>query len=140
MRFLSFHCDHFWYQTTEKSRSPLLEELNEQNKEGKLEDVLVLLISVEKEDESNPEILKESLKEVENIIDQIHVSNFVLLSFAHLFGRLSSPQFALDLLKKMEKHLKSKNYKVLRPPFGWFNEFELKAKGHPLSRMSRRII
>ena len=32
-----------------------------------------------------------------------------------------------------------KRYKIIRPPYGWFNELELKAKGHPLSRISRRI-
>jgi len=35
--------------------------------------------------------------------------------------------------------LKLKNYSVLRLPFGWFNELEMKAKGHPLSRISRII-
>jgi threonyl-tRNA synthetase len=36
-------------------------------------------------------------------------------------------------------NLTEKGYNTLRPPFGWFNEIELKAKGHPLSRISRII-
>jgi threonyl-tRNA synthetase len=35
--------------------------------------------------------------------------------------------------------LKLKGYFVLRLPFGWFNELEMKAKGHPLSRISRIV-
>ena len=138
MRFLSFHCDYFQYETTEKSRSPLVEELTNQNHEGRLEEVLVLLISVEKQDETNPDVLKDALSVIFKIQKQLKVSRFVLLSFAHLFGELSSPSFALKILKQLESKL-AENNEVLRPPFGWFNEFSLKAKGHPLSRMSRRV-
>ncbi len=139
MRFLSLHCEYFRYTTTKKSRSKLLEELNEDNRQGDIENCLVLLISVEKQDESNPPLIEKSINEIEQIISQLKVSNIVLLSFAHLFGKLSSPEFGLKTLKSLEKELKDKGFNILRPPFGWFNELELKAKGHPLSRMSRIV-
>ena len=63
----------------------------------------------------------------------------VLLSFAHLFGELSTPEFGYYAIRKLEEMLNDSGFKVLRPPFGWFNELEFKAKGHPLSRISRKI-
>lgn len=138
MRFLSFHCDYFSYTTTKKSRSKIIEELTEDNKEGRLEEVVLLLISIEKQDEEDVDFLQKAVAEIENITSQLKVKNLVLLSFAHLFGELSSPKFGFQSLIDLENLLKGK-YTILRPPFGWFNELELKAKGHPLSRMSRRI-
>lgn len=138
MRFLSFHCDYFGYKTTNKSRSKIIEDLTDENREGRLENVVVLFISVEKQDESDPNVFQEFAKQVDDISSQLKVNNIVLLSFAHLFGELSSPEFGFKALVQLEKLLKEK-YTVLKPPFGWFNELELKAKGHPLSRISRKI-
>ena len=139
MRFLSFHCEYFNYKTTKKSRSKILEDLTDDNKEGGLINTLVLFISIEKQDEINQGFLENGIIEIENIINQLNVKNIIILSFAHLFGSLSDPKFGFESLKNLEKKLLEKKYTVLRPPFGWFNELELKAKGHPLSRMSRMI-
>ena len=38
-----------------------------------------------------------------------------------------------------DRQIASTGFTVIRPPFGWFNELEMKAKGHPLSRISRII-
>ena len=139
MRFLSFHCEYFRYQTTDRSRSSVFEELTVKNKEGSLENVLVLFISIEERDETNTNFLKKTLKEINLLSSQLKVRKIILLSFAHLFAELSSPKFALSSLKKLENILINEGYEILRPPFGWFNELEMKAKGHPLSRVSRRI-
>ena len=139
MRFLSFHCEYFKYKATKRSRSGVYEELTDDNKEKSVENAIVLFISVEKQDENNPSFIEKSIFEIEKIIKQLKVSNVVILSFAHLFGKLSSPEFGLTALKKLTSILKEKGLTVIRPPFGWFNELEMKAKGHPLSRISRII-
>ena len=139
MRFLSFHCDYFAYEATKKSRSKLIEDLNDSNRERRLENVIVLFISIEKQDEENSLFLAKAMIEIEKIVIQLKVTNVVLLSFAHLFGELSTPSFGLESLKTLESLLITKGYTVVRPPFGWFNVLELKAKGHPLSRMSRKV-
>lgn len=138
MRFLSFHCENFRYKTTKRSRSSIFEELNDNNKENELDNVLLLFISVEKKDEDNPDFLQKAVFEIEKITKQLKITNIVLLSFAHLFGKLSNPEFSLKSLIDLENILNEK-YVILRPPFGWFNELEIKAKGHPLSRISRKI-
>ena len=139
MRFLSFHCDYFRYTVKKKSRSNIIEELTEQNKEGSMENVIVLFISVEKQDESNPKYMINTLKEIEKIATQLKVSNIIVLSFAHLFGELSDQNFGFKALKELQNELNKRDYHTIRPPYGWFNELELKAKGHPLSRISRKI-
>jgi len=131
MRFLSFH--------TKRSRSKIFEELTEENRENGFENVIALYISVEKRDEDSTEFIPKAIKEIEKIANQLKVSNVIVLSFAHLFGELSNPEFGLKALKILEKKLVENGFNVLRPPFGWFNELELKAKGHPLSRISRKI-
>ena len=98
MRFLSFHCEYFKYSTTKRSRSKIFEELNNENKENSMKNVVVLLISIEKQDETNPNFLEKAVLEIQKITKQLKVSNIVLLSFAHLFGELSSPEFGLKSL------------------------------------------
>jgi threonyl-tRNA synthetase len=139
MRFLSFHCEEFKYKATKRSRSEVFEELTDDNKQNGVKNAIVLFISVEKQDENNPSFIEKSISEIEKIIKQLKVTNIVILSFAHLFGQLSSPEFGLKSLKKLTSILEEKGFTVIRPPFGWFNELELKAKGHPLSRISRLI-
>ena len=139
MRFLSFHVDYFRYRVTEKGRSKVIEEILEGNKENQVDNALVLFISMEKSDEVKTEIIEKGIIEIEKITNQLKVSTIVILPFAHLFGKLSSLEFAFESFKKIETLLKLKDYSVLRLPFGWFNELEMKAKGHPLSRISRIV-
>ena len=122
-----------------KSRSKLIEDLSDNNQIGELENCLVLFITVEKRDEDNTDLISHALIEIEKVTSQLKITNIVILSFAHLFGKLSTPEYSFNSLKDLEMNLKEKGYNTLRPPFGWFNEIELKAKGHPLSRISRII-
>ncbi len=139
MRFLSFHVDYFRYKVTKKGRSKIIEEITENNREAQIKNALVLFISTEKRDEENPEFLEKGIVEIEKITAQLKISNIVIVPFAHLFGQLSTLEFAFMSFKKIESNLKLKDYSVLRLPFGWFNELEMKAKGHPLSRISRIV-
>ena len=136
MRFLSFHVDYFRYKVTKKGRSKVVEEITEDNREAQIKNALVLFISTEKRDEENSEILKKSIIEIEKITNQLKISNIVIVPFAHLFGQLSTIEFSFEFFKKIELELKMMDYSVLRLPFGWFNELEMRAKGHPLSRIS----
>lgn len=139
MRFLSFHVDYFWYKVTKKGRSGLVEEITDSNKENRVVDAIILFISIEKQDETSLNLIDKSVLEIEKITKQLKVSNIVLLPFAHLFGQLSSLEFAFKTLKEINNKLIDNGYSTIRLPFGWFNELEMKAKGHPLSRISRII-
>jgi threonyl-tRNA synthetase len=139
MRFLSFHVDYFRYKVTKKGRSKVIEEITEENKENQVKNALVFFISMDKSDETSPTILEKSVNEIEKITKELKISNIVIVPFAHLFGQLSSLEFAFESFKNLESLLILKSYSVLRLPFGWFNELEMKAKGHPLSRISRIV-
>jgi len=139
MRFLSFHVSYFWYKVTKKGRSSIIEKITEENKENQVENALVLFISMEKRDEASQRLIKRGIIEIEKITTQLKISNIVIIPFAHLFGQLSTLEFAFESFKEIESILKLKGFSVIRLPFGWFNELEMKAKGHPLSRISRTI-
>lgn len=67
------------------------------------------------------------------------MDTIVIHPFAHLFGDLSSPEAAVEILTLIEEGLAQLGFKVLRTSFGWFNTLEMRAKGHPLSRIARQI-
>jgi len=112
------------------------EELSETDKKEKIvKEALVILTAVEKGDSSAKELV-ENIKDLEK---QVKAENVVLYPYAHLSPNLSSPDVAVEILKQAEKELvKAKLFKqVVRAPFGYYKEFELKCKGHPLSELSR---
>ncbi len=63
----------------------------------------------------------------------------MIFPYAHLAPALSSPDIALLILKGLESSLAKESYIVKRAPFGWYKEFELKAKGHPMAEQSLSI-
>jgi len=139
MKILSLHCDYIKFKPLKKAlRQP--EELSERRQgEIVVDNPLVLMIAVEKQDESNPDLIKRLIKEVKELAKQVKVDKLVLYPYAHLSPSLSKPDFALKTLEEAEKKLK-KDFKIIeRAPFGYYKEFELKVKGHPLSELSRDI-
>jgi threonyl-tRNA synthetase len=103
-------------------------------------EALLVLASVEKSDEMAPTaVATKAADEIAGLAHTLKTQTIVLHSFAHLFGELSSPQTAIEVLKATESHLRQKNFKVIRTPFGWFNTLDIQAKGHPLSRVARTI-
>ena len=139
MRFISFHVNSFWYKVTKKGRSSIIEKITEDNREKRVEEALVLFISMEMQDEKNTEILERAIVEIEKITNQLKITNIVIIPYAHLFGKLSTLEFAFESFKSIESLLKTQGFSVSRLPFGWFNKLDMKAKGHPLSRISRKI-
>ncbi|MFA5723806.1 MAG: threonine--tRNA ligase [Candidatus Pacearchaeota archaeon] len=140
MKILSLHCDYIKFKPLKKAlKEP--EVLDEKRKENiEVTDPLVIFTAVEKQDETNSNLLSEYIKNIEDLIKQVNATNIVLYPYAHLSSSLSRPDFALKTLESAEKELsKNKKYKITRAPFGYYKEFELKCKGHPLSELSRSI-
>lgn len=132
------HVDYFISTITEKGRSKIIEDAS--SKTIRVDESLLVLASVEKQDEANPEnISKKAVEEISRLAKQLKINTIVLHPFAHLFRELSKPEIAISTLKLIEGSLAKSGFKVIRTPFGWFNTLELKAKGHPLSRVSRMV-
>ncbi len=138
MRVLIWHVDSFVCRVTEKGRSPIVESMGEP--ETRVSESLLVLTSVEKADEHAPGIVAErAAKMLSEHARKLNVNAIVLHSFAHLFGELAAPEIAIQVLKDTGARLGAEGFVVKRTPFGWFNELEIKAKGHPLSRLARVI-
>jgi threonyl-tRNA synthetase len=138
MRFLAWHVDHFKCRITERGRSPLVEEYDDP--ETVAEDALLVLASVERGDEAAPETVAErATAEIAAHAAGLKVGTIVLHPFAHLFGQLSRPATAVRMLQMVEDGLRARELEVIRTPFGWFNTLDIRAKGHPLSRVARIV-
>jgi len=135
MRFISLHCDYIRFRTLKKALKQI-PDLDEKDKKGESKNCLVILVAVEKGDSKKN--VSEFVKNIKEISEQVKTKNIVLYPYAHLSSNLSNPNTAIEFLKEAEKKLK-KIFKVLRAPFGYYKEFELKVKGHPLSELSREI-
>jgi threonyl-tRNA synthetase editing subunit len=101
----------------------------------------VVFAASEAADEATPEqVAERAATAIEDIAGRLGVREIVLHSFAHLFvERLSSPAAAKQILDATERLLRERGYGVEQTAFGWFNRLEMRAKGHPLSRVARKV-
>ena len=139
MKILLLHVDYIKFKPLKKALRSV-EPLSEKNKQGgDVKEALVVLSAVEKSDSDVKSVVKKLVEEVKDVASQVKAKNVVLYPYAHLSSNLSSPEIAVKVLESAEKELK-KSFKVVRAPFGYYKEFELKVKGHPLSELSREIV
>src|SRR3989344_8210300 len=139
MKILSLHTDYIKFKPLKKALKNIEALTDEDKKEKHIDEALAVMTAVEKTDEHNiKKIVEKLVEEIENIAKQVDVKNIVLYPYAHLSSNLASPEHAVNALIEAEKLLEKK-FKVWRAPFGYYKEFELKVKGHPLSELSREI-
>ena len=136
MKILTLHVDYINFKPLKKALKGI-DTLSEKDKKGrKVKESLVVLTAVEKGDSVDTSV-KELVKNVKDIAKQVKAKNIVLYPYAHLSNTLASPEVAAKVLDETAKSLKG--FKVTKAPFGYYKEFELKVKGHPLSELSREI-
>jgi len=137
MRLLIWHVDSFLAEPTERGRSKIADAAP---KAVSVSDGLVVFAACEKRDEPEPEAVAErAMAAIVEVAKQLGARAVVLHSFAHLFVELSSPQVARQVLDRIQAMLAEQGYAVEQSAFGWFNRLEIKAKGHPLSRVARQV-
>ncbi|MFZ5955330.1 MAG: threonine--tRNA ligase [Nanoarchaeota archaeon] len=138
MKILALHCDYIKFKALKKAiKNP---ENLKSKEEVEVKEPLGVFVAVEKSDESNKkEIIELLLTNITDIKEKVRAEKIVLYPYAHLSSSLSTPDFALEVLEETEKELKKKKVNVYRAPFGYYKEFELKCKGHPLAELSREI-
>ncbi len=138
MKLLSLHVDYIKFKPLKKALKKIAPLTDKEKEGGHVKDALAILTSVEKTDSDVGKVVNEFVKNVKEIAGQVNVKNIVLYPYAHLSNNLASPEKAIEVLEKAEKKLK-KYFNVTRAPFGYYKEFEMKVKGHPLSELSREI-
>jgi len=139
MKIISLHVDYIKFKPTKKALKSI-EKLKDKEKEEKeVKDCLAILTAVEKND--SKKTVKKLVKEIKKISEQINLENkkIVLYPYAHLSSNLGSPDKATELLEETKKELKKEKFDVVKAPFGYYKQFELKCKGHPLSELSKEI-
>ena len=137
MRILQLHVDYIEYIPIQKEiddAEPLVEKFK-----MRLENIVVILISVEKGDENLA--INDFLNETKEYLDKIKCNSVLLYPYAHLSSNLENPKKALNFLIKIENELRE-NYKdfnlvVYRAPFGWTKQLEFRVKGHPMAENSK---
>ncbi|MFZ5646926.1 MAG: threonyl-tRNA synthetase editing domain-containing protein [Bacillota bacterium] len=138
MRFVMIHVNSFSSTITEKGRSKVVEPPDP--RETRVEEAIVVLLSVEAGDEENPDgVAEEAASEMEKNAHNLKVKTIVLHPFAHLFARLGPPESAPGIMDRVKEILRGKGFEVIRTPFGWFNTLQIDAKGHPYSRVARIV-
>jgi len=138
MKFLSLHVDCIKFKPLKKALKQAQALSEKEKKGGEVKEALAVLTAVEKGDRNAEEVVKRFVENVREIAGQVKAKNIVLYPYAHLSSNLAAPEVAIDILGKAEKELK-KYFNVVHAPFGYYKEFELKVKGHPLSELSREI-
>jgi threonyl-tRNA synthetase len=139
MKTLNLHVDYIKFKPLKKALKSIGELSEKDKKEKEVKEALVVLTAVEKWDNDIPLIVKKLVENVKDISSQVKTKNIVLYPYAHLSKDLGNPETAEKILEKAEEELIKEKFKVTRAPFGYYKEFELKVKGHPLSELSREI-
>jgi threonyl-tRNA synthetase len=137
MKVLALHSDFIEYEITKETS--MAEELPEELKKDRMEEVLAVFTTVESIDEDNPYIVDDAASNIADIADQVNTARIMIYPYAHLSSDLASALKAVPILKSLEKTLTNMGYTVKRSPFGYYKAFTLKCKGHPLSELSRSI-
>ncbi|MGB9786546.1 MAG: threonine--tRNA ligase [Infirmifilum uzonense] len=137
MKLLLIHAKSFEYEAREKALEGA--EDIDGRRVGKAENALVVFVTVEEGDSSDPGVVSAAVREIEDVFRRVKASEVVVYPYAHLSENLASPGEALAILKSIESQLSEKGLKTQRAPFGWYKRFALDCYGHPLSELSRSI-
>jgi len=138
MKILFLHVDFVKFKPLKKALKSI-GELSEKEKEEKIvKEALVVMTAVEKTDSDTKKIVAKLVENVKDVAKQVKTEKVVFYPYAHLSKDLASPEHAIEIMDEAEKELK-KSFSVVRAPFGYYKELELKVKGHPLSELSREI-
>lgn len=136
MKIITLHCDYIKFKPVKKALNSA-EKLSEKEKEEtQVKESLVILTAIEKNDSEKE--LKEAIESIKKTAAEVKTETLVLYPYAHLSSNLAPPETALKLLKEASSLLQ-KDFKVTKAPFGYYKQFELKCKGHPLSELSKQF-
>ncbi|MCD6537342.1 threonine--tRNA ligase [Candidatus Bathyarchaeota archaeon] len=134
MKILQLHSDFIEYQPIEREIASA-EEC--ERKPCRLEELVVLFVSVEKGD--TIQTGRKAIDDVKVFLNRIKANRILIYPYAHLSGDLASSYEALEILKDMESYAKGLGIETYRAPFGWCKAFTISVKGHPLAEQFRSI-
>ncbi|MCG7840816.1 MAG: threonine--tRNA ligase [Methanomassiliicoccales archaeon] len=138
MRTLYIHADFMEFEV--KKPTPVAEPIDDQDKTGRMEEVLVAFITVEKKDQDRVEaVASQASRDIMETAEKVGAERIMLYPYAHLSPDLSDAETGKHVLRDMEVIISGAGWPVHRAPFGWYKAFKISCKGHPLSELSREI-
>jgi threonyl-tRNA synthetase len=136
MRALYIHADSMEFESKDKTK--VAEDIPSGFHNGRMEEVLVVFITVESNDEDKiAQVAKEASADILATKEKVGAERIMLYPYAHLSSDLAKPKASVQMLDEMKRIIGSSGAEVTRAPFGWYKAFEIKCKGHPLSELSR---
>ncbi len=141
MRLLLIHSDGFGFQTKSKVPGAMAEEVpDDEHKLEINEKVLVVYITVEKNDEKDTEKATElSCTEIEKLAKELGETRIVVYPYAHLSTDLAPSKVAIKILNDMKNRLQKDGFETYKTPFGWYKSFQINCLGHNRAESLRSI-
>ncbi|MCE4620543.1 MAG: hypothetical protein F7C33_05910 [Desulfurococcales archaeon] len=135
MKILLIHAEELWYKT----HKPAIKNPPDPPGEFQAENAAVVFVSVEKGD--GERAVDEASKEIVKYAGETVKADWIVIyPYAHLSSNLEKPRRAHSILVRLENKVRELwNGNLHRAPFGWYKEFRLHGKGHPLAELSRSI-
>ena len=139
MKLLLIHASRFWWRIRGVARGLRIRDEPGPG-EADFKDVIVVFTAIERGDtEAREHVIKEAVDAILELSERVKCSSIILYPYAHLTTELAKPGEALELLRELEDALRKSGLSVARAPFGYYKEFLLHCKGHPLSEAFRDI-
>ena len=135
MKLLLFQAQKFYW----KSFSKTLDDVPEQDVAETVNDTVVVFLHAEAEDEAKARLETKVVKNIKWLANKRKLKNIVLHSFTHLSSSTASPEFAQDLLNRLDKRLADTGYQVWQTPFGYFCEWDLAVYGDSLAKVFKEL-
>jgi threonyl-tRNA synthetase len=131
MKILQLDVDNITYLPV-KPEAKLYDDVKKE--EVSLDDILVLLISIEKGD--TIVMADKAMEDTKNFLEKLKRKKLLIYPYAHLSNNLAAPEDALSIINRMVKSAPV-GVETFRGPFGWNKKLSLDIKGHPLAEQSR---
>ncbi|UCG78270.1 MAG: threonyl-tRNA synthetase editing domain-containing protein [Nitrospirota bacterium] len=136
MKLILFYAHSFSYKTASKS----LDSVPDVNKEGGLDNAVVVFFHVEEKDEEEMSgVIQKFVKNTKWLCGKFKTKNVVLHSFNHLSSSKSSPETAQQVLHEVIERLERTDHTVIHTPFGYFNEFTINVAGDSLAKVYKEF-
>ncbi len=133
MRLILLHSDRIWVEPRKKALKDA-----KPAKGLEVEDCLVVFTAFEERDEAGDPI-PNAVKEILDIMGKIKANKVVIYPWVHLTSSPSSSLYAEKMFNELYNALEAEDVTTYLAPFGYYKEFEIHVKGHPLAEWSRDI-
>ncbi|MBT3940594.1 hypothetical protein HOD83_00580 [Candidatus Woesearchaeota archaeon] len=110
----------------------------EQDKPIEMKKCMTVFAASEEHDKDADKVSDRIVKEVKAYASQIGAKKIMLYPYVHLTSKPGKPDLALKILQAAKQKL-SESFTVESAPFGWYKEFNIHVKGHPLAELSREF-